>query len=322
MIQTKKALFIYTGFGFFINAIQNSLISFGFEVTHVGLSAKELRDKEDRGEVVVLYLGNFAFQGVDFLRFVKNFCFDTSKPLFIIGDNKEMDAISEIIPVTPAFVRFERPFIMKEFSKEVSRVLDVARTIERPWRILAVDDEPEFLRIVHRWLSRKYDVTIVASAEEALDSINMVMPDLILLDYEMPEVNGLELMEIIREKLPNMPMIFLTGKDGKDEVLEVLLRHPERYVLKTAERDMLMTALDEHFHTRSQVDVDTTEEEIETLYDDPLYSQEENPNHTLTHDNIFDYDTLINHKENNTDETPDAETGKAAEKIAFFDKLI
>ena len=59
--------------------------------------------------------------------------------------------------------------------------------------------------------------------------------DLILLDYEMPLLSGLDFLRIVRsdEATKDIPVIFLTAKDDKDTVLEILKDKPTGYLLKT-----------------------------------------------------------------------------------------
>ena len=83
--------------------------------------------------------------------------------------------------------------------------------------ILIVDDNPANLAIIEQALEDDYEVTAVTSGMRALRYLEKNIPDLILLDVEMPMMNGIQTLQKIRE-LPlsaRTPVIFLTArKDG------------------------------------------------------------------------------------------------------------
>lgn len=88
-------------------------------------------------------------------------------------------------------------------------------------KILVVDDDPASLSLVLGILSEMYRVYPISSGEDALDFLSMQQPDLMLLDMEMPDMNGKELFSIIKknQKLSDIPVIFLTGNiDNESEI--------------------------------------------------------------------------------------------------------
>ena len=100
--------------------------------------------------------------------------------------------------------------------------------------ILVVDDNSMMLRLVKEHLHEKYDVATAVSGRIALKFLERKSTDLILLDYEMPEENGPQVMAKIRanEKTKNLPIVFLTGVVDKEKIQEVLLMKPQGYLLK------------------------------------------------------------------------------------------
>ena len=68
------------------------------------------------------------------------------------------------------------------------------------------------------------------------------MPDVILLDYEMPDMNGKEVMKKLQsdEELREIPIVFLTSADSKEVVMELLALKPAGYILKPADSQMLL----------------------------------------------------------------------------------
>jgi DNA-binding NarL/FixJ family response regulator len=81
-------------------------------------------------------------------------------------------------------------------------------------RTLVVDDSPVFLRTVCMFLAQYKGVDVVATADNAFAAIRAVdrfRPDLVLLDFHLPLVNGLEAMAQIRCRFPATRVVILTG---------------------------------------------------------------------------------------------------------------
>ncbi len=82
--------------------------------------------------------------------------------------------------------------------------------------ILVVDDEPVWLRMLTQILQNKgYDVREAASGADALKTLKNYVPDLILLDVRMPDMNGFDLLDHIK-KVPNLaekPVVFVSAMD-------------------------------------------------------------------------------------------------------------
>ena len=78
-------------------------------------------------------------------------------------------------------------------------------------------------------------------------------PDLVLLDYEMPVVNGRQVLEMIRTETEfcDMPVIFLTSKNDRASIMDVMQLKPEGYLLKSMEPQQIVQAIDDFFAKRS-----------------------------------------------------------------------
>jgi DNA-binding NarL/FixJ family response regulator len=86
-------------------------------------------------------------------------------------------------------------------------------------RTMVVDDSPRFLRTVCSFLSQCKSVDLVATANgasEALRAVDRLRPDLVLLDFKMPLVNGLKTMEQIHRRSPATRVIIITGYDSAE----------------------------------------------------------------------------------------------------------
>lgn len=117
---------------------------------------------------------------------------------------------------------------------------------EKRRHILAVDDSGVLLRSVKAMLEKDYDVSTATSGMKALKKAQKDMPDLILLDYEMPEWDGKKTLEEIRndEQLKDIPVVFLTAVADKSHIMAVLGMKPSGYLLKPIEPQKLLNTID------------------------------------------------------------------------------
>lgn len=91
--------------------------------------------------------------------------------------------------------------------------------MEQKIKILVVDDEPDALELFKDLFIRQgYDVECVLSGKEALDSVEKSIIDVVLLDIRMPVMDGIEALDKLRQKKPQLPVVMLTAY-GYDEDL-------------------------------------------------------------------------------------------------------
>lgn len=89
-------------------------------------------------------------------------------------------------------------------------------------RLLLVDDDPEVAHVVRIALSETggHEVDWASTAEEALERVREVRPDAIVMDVLLPDMDGTELLALLRRRpgLENVPVVFLTGKADPDRL--------------------------------------------------------------------------------------------------------
>lgn len=114
-------------------------------------------------------------------------------------------------------------------------------------KILVVDDTPLMLRNLKKMLEKPYDVVLASSGKQALKVIPQEEPDLVLLDYEMPEMNGREVFEamLADEDMKYIPVVFLTSVSDRKAVFSILQSKPAGYILKPAEQEKLLSTVRE-----------------------------------------------------------------------------
>jgi DNA-binding NtrC family response regulator len=108
--------------------------------------------------------------------------------------------------------------------------------------ILVVDDKRVQLKTLRRGLrTRGYQVVEAISGKEALDHlVKNSNIDIVLTDYAMPEMNGIELLQKIRENDKTVPVIIMTAYGDKDLVIEAMHHCCNGFIDKPFDMDELL----------------------------------------------------------------------------------
>jgi sigma-B regulation protein RsbU (phosphoserine phosphatase) len=114
------------------------------------------------------------------------------------------------------------------------------------WRILVVDDETGMLRSVERVLAQDYKVATTRSSREAIGLAEEFKPDLAILDIQMPDMDGFQLMEKLQAVDPELDVIFMTGSVNElDAKLIRAIRKDAFYFLqKPFDRGVLLSLVE------------------------------------------------------------------------------
>src|SRR5438876_6430530 len=111
-------------------------------------------------------------------------------------------------------------------------------------RILVVDDEPDVLQLVEYNLrAADYDVATASDGEEALKKARALLPNLIILDLLLPELDGLEVCKILRrdQNTASIPILMLTAKAAEmDRVLGLELGADDYVTKPFSPRELLL----------------------------------------------------------------------------------
>ncbi len=117
---------------------------------------------------------------------------------------------------------------------------------ERP-RILVVDDATIIHKTIKGYLDSKYEVATAINGNIALRFLKTKKVDLILLDYEMPDMNGPAVLEAVRAdpRLASIPIVFLTGINDVEKTKSALALRPQGYLLKPVDKHALLNKINE-----------------------------------------------------------------------------
>lgn len=115
-----------------------------------------------------------------------------------------------------------------------------------PIRILLVDDQPLFRRAIATLVDEQPDMVVVGEAEnglEAIEKAHALSPDLVVMDVEMPVMNGVEAVRLIGEQLPAIKVVMLTVSESDDHLLHALRNGAHGYLLKDLRPEQLYDLL-------------------------------------------------------------------------------
>jgi putative two-component system response regulator len=120
--------------------------------------------------------------------------------------------------------------------------------MEKRTTIVIVDDNIANLKSGKSALAGKYDVITVPSSARLFEYLKLNIPQLILLDVDMPEMNGYETITILKSKVETeeIPVIFLTGKSDPESELEGLSLGAVDYISKPFLQELLLKRVEVH----------------------------------------------------------------------------
>ena len=111
-------------------------------------------------------------------------------------------------------------------------------------KILVVDDEHDMIwALTNVLLSENHTVVSVDSGEEALKKIEQTPLELVLLDFRLPGMDGIQVLEKIKLKKPELPVIMVTGYGGIEEAVQAIKLGATDYVSKPFDNDHLIEVI-------------------------------------------------------------------------------
>ncbi|MEZ4869179.1 MAG: response regulator transcription factor [Caldilineaceae bacterium] len=111
------------------------------------------------------------------------------------------------------------------------------------YKIYIVEDHPLMLRTLSEFMRRMLGFEVCGaahSAEEALEALSLenIMPDLVLIDMSLPEMNGADLVRHIREQWPTLPCVIFSGHSEAIYVNQALAAGASGYILKGKPKEL------------------------------------------------------------------------------------
>ena len=236
-----------------IKGIERKLTEMEYNVTIVKEDfEQETKRLAGRVSLMIFYLPPEINGDTTFPRIFQNMLGIVSErhqKAIIIGESKYKDDLLVQMPELKKRTWLDRPVDLDNLRITVEKEIERSDTPDRKKRILIVDDDPSYAKIVREWIRDEYKVDIVTAGMQAITFLLKVPADdkvdMILLDYEMPVVDGPQVLQMLRqeEATAGIPIIFLTGNGTREAVARVMELKPDGYILKTTTKDALIEFL-------------------------------------------------------------------------------
>lgn len=113
-------------------------------------------------------------------------------------------------------------------------------------RVLVAEDDEAFLDTLEAVLEADGRFTVIGRARngrEAVEMVERLKPDLVVMDIEMPVMDGIEATRLLRQRLPGLPVVAISGHDYEERVLEIRAAGANDYVRKARLDDELPTVV-------------------------------------------------------------------------------
>lgn len=257
MIYQTNILFVCGQKGYITISLVDKLKQAGLNVIVTAPDTDSIANVTEPVAAMMIYIDQEILQDRQVLIYLKDHAVEKDIPIFIMGNAEEIDSVKMILPKHLVRKEFVRPVDVNDVVEALEAYVVEHSSTEKK-KILVVDDSGQVLRNVKSWLEDKYSVTCANSGAMAIKYLTINRPDLVLLDYEMPIVNGKQVLAMIRteSEFQDVPVIFLTGKDDKQTVMDVMALKPEGYLLKTMKPYKIVKAVDEFFARQKAQEAD------------------------------------------------------------------
>ncbi len=233
----------------YMGSVAEKLGEAGFNVSRVKDDMYAVAECWEAYDVLMYFLEGMNEGAANMIKYLLYLCRDRRKRLCLIGDKNDINEAKKLEESSRLYAAYSRPVDMRRLIDDMSFISGAYEEYNRIKTILVVDDDRDFQRIMIRWLCSRYKVRSVSSGSETLAYLNSSRPDLILLDYAMPEMDGSRVLDEIRMNpmTSGIPVIFMTGNSDREVVMHIVKKKPDGYFLKNMKKEELLDALDKFF---------------------------------------------------------------------------
>ena len=247
----KKIMVLGSSQSFLLHSIVFNLNENGIEVVQSNGDMDTIGRLGKKFNAILIFVDEEIIEQQPLFTYIKDMVLENDIPIFMIGYPDEMSLLESTLPTYLIRLRFERPINASKVVFDIINYLDEHVVRDRK-KILVVDDSASTLRSLKSVLEKDYQVILASSGAMAIKYLSQDLPDLVLLDYEMPIISGKQVLEIIRYEsdFSNLPVIFLTARGDKQAIMDVMSLRPEGYLLKTMNFESVLKAINEFFNKK------------------------------------------------------------------------
>lgn len=221
--------------GYFVDVLEN------FEL---------IPNRADRTDLFLTYLPADIMDDEDKQESLMHICKllkENNCKMIAIGESKYRIDLKLAIPALEQYLWLDRPVEMDVLTASIEEIIASENFSTEKKKILIVDDDPSYAGMVREWIKDDFQTDIVTAGMQAIKFLLKRPVDMIMLDYEMPVVDGPQVLQMLKQEpaTEHIPVIFLTGIGTKEAVQRVMSLKPEGYILKSTSRENLLKFLHE-----------------------------------------------------------------------------
>ena len=159
--------------------------------------------------------------------------------------------------------------------------------------IVVIDDERIIANAFYKMISHRFPscmVKVFYKSNELLKYSETNKIDVLVCDIDMPLINGIDLAKTLKERIPDLQILFLTGMDTFDYIYKATKIRDSKYILKIEEESTIINTIQELINVHAQIDKQHTEQKQLVETNDNLLNEKY---HAILYSSLFDND-LIN----------------------------
>lgn len=247
-----KIILMAHSFSVVVKSIEKGLASQGYEVIPTDANLYGLTELMEDADALLVYLPDSLMSNDRKVGSLSRLCETLEvlgRNMILIGSHQSHDSFLHAVPELDNYTWMDRPIDMDELLEKIDLEITARHTDSKDKRILIIDDDPVYAKMTAEWLSEDYQVDTVTDGMKGIGFLLDNKVDLILLDYEMPIVDGSKILGMLRSspETRDIPVIFLTGIQSKESIQKVLALKPQGYLLKSITKQKLLSNLKEIF---------------------------------------------------------------------------
>ncbi len=247
--MSKELMLIGAKESFLIRTLEKKLSERGIANFYCAPDIDRMNAVKDRVLFAVYYLNDDEHIPHNILHYLSERYAEDNIKLILIGDKTDTEPIKKSVESAMLLESYQRPLDTDKFLKDIAKHMKWEKDAVLRKKIMIVDDDLTYMSVVRGWLRDNYQVYMANSGLQAIKTLGVNQVDLILLDYQMPVTSGPQVLEMIRSEseTASIPVFFLTGRNDKESVMQVIGLKPEGYLLKSIGKEELLKTLNEFF---------------------------------------------------------------------------
>ncbi len=243
--NNKTVVFILFKYSIVVKGIERRLTEAGFVTEEIIENFQRIMNFSSSADLFVFYLPEDIIEDRAKNKELKSIFEQLKacgKKVIVMGELEHHDFLQRNYPDFSDYKWIERPMDSEKLCNLITEMIAGNASLSDRKKILIVDDDPSYAGMVRLWLKDKFQMSVVTGGMQAITYLLKNTVDLILLDYEMPVVDGPQVLQMLRQEpaTANIPVVFLTGVSSKDGVSKVMELKPNGYILKSTSKEDLV----------------------------------------------------------------------------------